>query len=287
MFGLLPNTYLSEANFEKLPPSFTSLIYYNPKSGSLERVDNSSGQAFLGTYDMSQGLDNDIWLIDRNGIFRLDKNMKLEWISEISGNTTEHANVSLKTDSEGNVWILSWPASLKVYNPKTRNVRSFSLDEIVKEHPLTGQNHYMEFDREGNLWITWDKGILHFNCQIEMFTYSDLLERTVDPGFSVTTLCFDDFENLWIGTSDGLYKYYDRPSFKIWGYSDSDISGLANGWASKFTEDSNGLVWISTTVDGYRNNVTGITLFNPDTKTFSSFLNTELIPGVEIDILIV
>ena len=286
VFGFGPTFNSTSFNFDNLPENYTTLIYHDPEPDMMGRIENSSAHPFLGTYLMSEGLDNDIWLIDINGLFHLDKNLQLEWIPEIRKNTSRYINIAMKVDTEGNVWILSWPGELLVYNPVTKKVKSYALDNVVKEHPFKGLHYDMVFDKSGNLWIAWNKGILFFNGETEKSTYSDLLAGQLNPGLSVNCLCFDDFENLWIGTTIGLFKYFNRPSFNSWGYSKTDDRELINGWSSRIIEDHNGLIWISTTAEGYANNVMGITTYNPETGTFSSKSNNELIPGVIIDNMI-
>ncbi|MEJ2616794.1 MAG: hypothetical protein P8Z35_17705, partial [Ignavibacteriaceae bacterium] len=286
VFGFGPGSNNPSSNSNRLPENYTSLLFYNPESDIIERIENTSRHPFLGTYLMSKGSDNDIWLIDLNGLFHLDKNMQLEWIPEIRKNTPRYSNITMKVDAEGNVWILSWPGELLVYNPVTKKVKSYALDNIIKEHPFKGLYYDMVFDKSGNLWITWDKGILFFNRETKKFAYSDLLAGQMNPGLSVSYLCFDDFENLWIGTTKGLFKYFNRPSFDSWGYSKTDDRKLVNGWSSRIIEDHNGVIWISTTADGFANNVTGITAYNPETGIFSSKSNNELIPGVIINNMI-
>jgi len=274
----------SRFDYNKLPTTFSPILTFNPKKDKFEWIKNQSNRKMMGTYLTVKGVDNDLWMLDINGIFHLDKNLNITWVNEISSDPSVIKTIEI--DTEGNVWILKFPGELSVFNIKTKEVKRYSLLEITSDHPFPGFGYDMVFDKEGKLWIAWDRGIVYFDPENEKLTYSDLMVNSKNSKLSIRSLRFDDFENLWIGTTQGLYKYFNRPSFNSWGYTSEANRDLIQGWSSKLVKDKNGLIWIVTIQADLGTTVTGVTTYNPKTNVFESIQNSALVPGESLIFLL-
>jgi ligand-binding sensor domain-containing protein len=96
------------------------------------------------------------------------------------------------------------------------------------------------------------------------FTFFNLLAYCQQPtGFSITTydetnglkgnfinaLLQDSKGFIWIGTTDGLYRY-DGYNFKVFKSIKKDTSTLAGNYVTKLAEDKEGNIWIGLRRDG-------------------------------------
>ncbi len=77
---------------------------------------------------------------------------------------------------------------------------------------------------------------------------------------------------LWIATHEGMNRY-DGLEFKVYSISETDTNSISSNLTSKFTEDTNGNIWVSTLDNG-------ICRFNPETEKFTRFYNTAQNPDL-------
>jgi len=95
-------------------------------------------------------------------------------------------------------------------------------------------------DKTKNLWICTDAGVNRYNRVYDNFTYFKFISDK--DGIVLTRdICMDHSGNLWLGTTDGLYKYdYDKELF-----SKVQIKNSINiGDIYSLTEDHIGNIWL-------------------------------------------
>ncbi len=122
-------------------------------------------------------------------------------------------------------------------------------------------------DSSNNMWIgLWNGGLNLFNERIKTFKHFMFDENSPKSigNYSVLNIIGTQDKNLWIATmGSGLIRYnYKRNTFKRYrvDYNKNSISG---DWVTGLMEDSNGNIWVSTTV--------AIDLFNIETNHFTTF----------------
>ena len=72
----------------------------------------------------------------------------------------------------------------------------------------------------------------------------------------------DSYGFIWIGTTDGLYRY-DGHELREFRYTPTDSTSLSNSHVTSLYEDRNGLIWIGTR--------SGLNNYNPKTETISRY----------------
>lgn len=101
---------------------------------------------------------------------------------------------------ENQLWLLT-KERLFLMNVKNHEVKSFMPNDSVFMNLNT-----MCMDASGNLWIgTIGNGLLKYDPNTSKFTtYKEILQQNIS---SVFNICYDDDDNLWLGTDNGLICY--------------------------------------------------------------------------------
>jgi ligand-binding sensor domain-containing protein/two-component sensor histidine kinase len=245
-----------------------SFTYYNEQHG----ITN------LHVRDIFSHNKNDLYLITKNGIFKLKNdssfvrvftNLPNQNFSKITQQNNEFIvstfgngvykvkddsvkNLStqdglcneqvrwLISDSKNQIWVASKSGVSKVFE---NEVSTYTIND-----GMVNDNVKVIFeDREGNIWFGTDgSGILKFTSdRITYFSQKDLL-----PSDIVMSIAQDNEENYWIGTyGNGIVK---KTTEGVINYTTSN--GLSNNTVWYIYNDSQNRVWIATS--------DGVTIFN-------------------------
>jgi signal transduction histidine kinase/ligand-binding sensor domain-containing protein len=98
--------------------------------------------------------------------------------------------------------------------------------------------------------------------------------ENIIPDKTITRLYADRNENIWVGTTDGLYvfrksDFTTKPT--LLQHSGNDSYSIGSNNIQGIYEDPDGLIWIGTSE-------AGLSVFNPDKNVFSVFNQTTTIP---------
>ncbi len=118
-------------------------------------------------------------------------------------------------------------------------------------------------DRSGTIWVSRGEGVLsRYDDKSDKFV--DYLPDSRDPhklnGGDVNTIHEDRTGALWMGASDGLYRY-NRQDETFTRYTENQ--GLPSSTIQGILEDKAGRLWISTK--------NGLSRFDPQTETFRNY----------------
>lgn len=118
-------------------------------------------------------------------------------------------------------------------------------------------------DRSGTIWVSRGEGVLsRYDDKTDKFV--DYLPDSRDPhklnGGDVNTMHEDRTGALWMGASDGLYRY-NRQDKTFTRYTENQ--GLPSSTIQGILEDKAGRLWISTK--------NGLSRFDPQTETFRNY----------------
>ena len=118
-------------------------------------------------------------------------------------------------------------------------------------------------DRSGTIWVSRGEGVLsRYDDKKDIFV--DYQPDSRDPhklnGGDVNTIHEDRTGVLWMGASDGLYRY-NRQDKTFTRYTENQ--GLPSSTIQGILEDKTGRLWISTK--------NGLSRFNPQTETFRNY----------------
>jgi ligand-binding sensor domain-containing protein/signal transduction histidine kinase len=119
--------------------------------------------------------------------------------------------MAIMEDRSGARWIGTMSKGL--WRIKQGKISSY----IDKKENYRNSIHAIRQDREGTMWIGTGAGVGRYDNDKDAFQYFTREDGL--PGFSVTTIDFDESDRLWIGTGNGL-SYFDRKTFK--NYSTKD-----------------------------------------------------------------
>ena len=99
----------------------------------------------------------------------------------------------------------------------------------------------LEQTPDGYIWLATFTGLVRFDgVTFTAFTPKNTKEITVN---ALSSLCIDEFGNLWIGTEGGGLLSYRNGKFR--GFSTTQ--GLVSNTISSLTKDDNGTLWVGTT----------------------------------------
>lgn len=161
----------------------------------------------------------EFWLAtDGNGIIILDKH--LNYIKTLS--RSQNTNLSINSNSiydifHGNsdeIWIATYGAGLTCILPDNLLFQNI-LPEKGDENSLVANEGVSVFIKEPFLFFGTNYGLSEWNENTRQFTnlVSDKL-RTELKGAKVTAINVDHFNNIWIGTYDGLLGKYN-PNYEL------------------------------------------------------------------------
>lgn len=156
------------------------------------------------------------WLGTYEGLVRYDPAAG----NYISFKIPTHTNVkgtlvrSMFIDKSGMLWLTTWGRGLQRFDPSTKKFTRFlpqpELGERSDANILYGITQTGYAGEDSILWISADAlGLLAFNMQTGKFTKFNASTETgthgiFGHGFS---FCMTTNEGLWIGGSNGLYRY--------------------------------------------------------------------------------
>ncbi len=154
---------------------------------------------------------------------------------------------SVLQDKSGKYWFGS-NEGLAVYNPQKKELNKKLEFYNQKNNSIGNQIRFLKNDKDGNIWIgTNDNAITMFDIASGRFVYNAVVNRYFSRNYSVTALEVDKFNQLWVGTLEGLI-YYDIRNNKSQFLSQFD--GLSGSEISTLYADSKGRLWVGVSSKG-------------------------------------
>lgn len=109
-------------------------------------------------------------------------------------------------DRQNNLWVGTFGGGLNKFDKKNRRFERFQTDP---QNPFSLQNNKilcLYEDKAKNFWVgTSGSGLLKFNRENKKFTRYGL-EHNIDADI-IYGILEDEEQNLWISSSNGIYKY--------------------------------------------------------------------------------
>ncbi|MBI4747114.1 MAG: response regulator [Acidobacteria bacterium] len=231
--GDLKTTVVDQVNQTALiqPCNITSLLVLNQNTllvggqdNGLAQVDAETGTTQWITHDdrIPESLSGNsvtALLRDRfgvlwvgNGVTGLDKHSAYKNVFRLyQNNPFDEQTISgnyirgICEDREGFIWVCTQFNGLNRIDLQTGDITRFTQPEVKGS---VGDNRLFAIceDRRGTLWVgmAGPKGLHTFNRRTRRFELSSLI-----PSNTIVFALYEDFqENLWAGTSGGLYQIY-------------------------------------------------------------------------------
>ena len=185
--------------------------------------------------------------------------------------TTISSNYIQKTfeDHNKNLWIATYYGGLNLLEKGTKKFSRIVASADGKSR-LQGNNIVsIEEDKTGSIWIgTDDGGLNRYNVETKTFDhYFNKAEKAPD----LRVLFTDSKGRLWVGHA-GLYLFDEaKNKFSL----ATTVGGLGTEFIKGITEDTQGVLWISTS--------NGLTQFDPQKKTYKKYNTSDGLQGLEFE----
>ncbi|MDO6603035.1 hybrid sensor histidine kinase/response regulator transcription factor [Arenibacter palladensis] len=239
------------AVYDRLYDKFKDIesLYNNPNSLQISSVTSitkdPSGKLWIG--------------MDGGGIDILDlKNNDYTHINKASNNAYKGlASDYIQTiflDSKGNIWAGSWEGGIYFLKKGANKFINYNTNNT--QGGLTS-NSAMSFDEDadGTIWIgTYHSGLHSFDPDTGLFKHynTEPFNDLGVSGSSAYKVLVDFEDNIWLGTTQGLYKINKLPGQKfsvvsmIDRMSQESTNNSASNYILSIYESSDHSIWIGT-----------------------------------------
>ncbi|MEP6746666.1 MAG: two-component regulator propeller domain-containing protein [Bacteroidota bacterium] len=212
-----------------------------------------------------------IWFGTEDGLDRFDGTQFTIYRHKPDDTSSLQANeiLSLYEDKDGNLWIGTSGGSLSLYDRKSDSFISF---------PSSGKQNTIHnnvirnicSDHTGKIWIAHFDGINILDPQSGQITDLPMVAGQSAHSFNQICICLfeDSFQNMWIGTSQGLYRYnFTNQSFVRFSHADEDSASVSGDNINVVTQDKTGNLWVGTDK--------GLSMLSPGSNRFINFRHNE------------
>ena len=241
----------SNAFYESFEDSKGNLWFTSQSSGIIKYADNrfhqilSKDRNSLSVRCVEEDKEGNIWAGTNNeGVYVLEDSI-LRKVDFDEFNTSYIMDIEI--DKEGNIWFATNGNGILIY--KDNKIQKFTTENGLNNNTI---NKLVLAD-DGTMYAGTTDGIYYFNTRGNG-------RLSLLDGLEVNDIYIDDFENMWIGSEQGLYKLnlltniFDR-------YTEAD--GLPASQVSSLCFDHENSLWISTKKaglirfrDGFFKNIT-------------------------------
>jgi signal transduction histidine kinase/ligand-binding sensor domain-containing protein/DNA-binding response OmpR family regulator len=154
----------------------------------------------------------------------------------------------LVKDNGGAFWISQNREGLYIYNPSTHETAFHYNDPQLKTHPLYQIKNIIKSGDHNTVWISfYGNRLLKLSrdgMQFKTIKYVDLSTFNLTAN-AITCLQEDKQGNLWIGTTDGLFKYLNAQGrIEATAVKTGEVSGIAIA--------ADGDIWVGLCDNGIR-----------------------------------
>ncbi len=125
----------------------------------------------------------------------------------------------------------------------------------------------VEEKSSGNLFVGTEEGLSYFDRSVERFINFKQMS-----GFSINALKYDQNNNLWIGSREGLFRMHNNGTFKRFTHNDDDDGSIVNDVVYSIEIQDSKHLWIGTEK--------GLDLLDIDSGTFAHHNKTSNIVNV-------
>lgn len=194
--------------------------------------------------------------------------------SIISNDVTNIAN-----DSEGNLWVSTYSSGVDYYDKKAGRFVHYNQATL----PQLKSNH---------AWCLADngKGLLYIGHVFGGVSVLSVRDKTVKyyaheagnprslPAGDVYSICIDKFENVWVGTANGLALFDpETEAFTTFTHRAGRPASLAANNVFEVTQTKDGLLWIGVENGGVSilDMRKGVAALSPETAAFYNILPSD------------
>ncbi|MEQ9286008.1 MAG: two-component regulator propeller domain-containing protein [Cyclobacteriaceae bacterium] len=224
MEKLVPNIVLSQLHkvvgtyliFVVLlvPINFSQAQEYH---NNFEKLTTQNGLAQNDVRDIYQDHLGYIWIATYDGLNRYDGYSIKTYRKELGNPNSLRSSLigHIQEDSLGNLWVGTDDEGLSMYH---RDTDSFLHFRNTLENPdLISDNHItrLMIDKSGYIWAGTPSGLNKVTMDYERHSISNQIFKHDPEDYGsiisnrITCLYQDKLGNIWIGSQEGLSRYYD------------------------------------------------------------------------------
>lgn len=204
-----------------------------------------------------------LWIGSKRGLIRFDGNTARIFSHE-NGNTNSLSNNDIwgiSEDSKGNLWISTNGGGINKFDPKTESFKHYR-----EEQGLSSNIAFAVYaSSNGLILIGTSKGLSVIEPEQKRTVAFDWQSKITA---AVWSICEDSENNVWIGSSDGLYVVDNQNNIRHFTHDTDNIESLSNNVIRSIYEDSKGRMWIGTD--------NGLNLYS--NATFTRYMHDPLNP---------
>jgi signal transduction histidine kinase/ligand-binding sensor domain-containing protein/CheY-like chemotaxis protein/AraC-like DNA-binding protein len=239
------------------------IFKYNPNSN------NSIAYNFI--LDIAEDANKNLWIgTNQNGLCRynLQEQIFYRYKTDKADSTAIQSFVVRKifVDSDNNVWIAT-NSGLSRYISLTDNFKRYKFPDNTFHKDIT--NIYQ--CNPENILVQASGKLYSINIKTgntELLNFY-IESKEIPFDFSEYNILFDTQNNMWIGTTKGLYKFNIKTQItKKYLYSSQNATTISSNDISVIYQDSKKNIWIGT-----KNN--GINLYNPVNDNFTRYASNK------------
>ena len=242
---------------------------YNGNDIEVFKYDDEVKNSIISSYITALGEDKNgnLWVGTDEGLSKInlsDYSIKNYRYYKNDKNKPYYAILTIYVDSNGKVYMGN-NDGVYVYNEKEDD-----FDKILGlDNNLTDKNIYsINKDSQGNLWIGTGSGLNKLDAKtnkVWQCTFGNI--KTTQWG-KISTILFDNEENLWIGTSEQGIKRVNLKNDEVKNFSmdENDETKLQSNAIREILQDSSNTIWVATEkgLSKYVEDDTFVTYLNKD-----------------------
>ncbi|MBN2596839.1 two-component regulator propeller domain-containing protein [Labilibaculum sp.] len=208
---------------------------------------------------MSEDSKGNIWIGTKNGLSRfLFNENRFSLPENIKSNLNGHSIPHISIDKQNKIWVATEDDGVwLIEEDKTDSYSAKKITEIV----LPNQHISHILIHEKIILIGTENGLVivdKINFQNDT-TLNKLIKSVAN--LVVNCIFVDTKENVWIGTSNGLYQYEpDNKQIYFYTHQPQNSSGLNHIAITEIVEDNSGTIIVGT--------LAGLNFFDPSSHSF-------------------
>ena len=199
-------------------------------------------------WSIYEDVNNTLWVGTTSGLTKYNRKtnsfIRVLFNTKVSDSYRKNNILKVTGDQDGNLYLGTWGGGLNKYSPKNDLWEELPFDHEFEEGRSSNIKHLI-VDKNNNLWAGIASGLAKYSIDEQVWTYfkADPVNEGTYPSVNITAIFESSKGSIWIGTDVGLYELLDDgKSFK----NISVGNGLSSRWVVGIGEDTNGLLWIST-----------------------------------------
>ena len=171
-----------------------------------------------------------LWATTVDGLNRFDPATSRFTVYRAEKESTEQADIDVKEDRDGALWVGADPGGLQRFDPSTK--RFTDIYKHDSNDPRSLSNNRMNsvyFDHSGAMWVGTQDGLDKFDRSTG--TFKTYYEQDGLSGNVVSCILEDERGNLWMSTNNGVSKLDPlRQTFERYSTADglpgADLTGF-------------------------------------------------------------